>query len=184
MDTDTALAASKTCRACKTVKPVESFPIERRNRDGRRGDCRDCRNRTEARRRGPHRARINAAERARYRDRLAAQHGDTYANQTADVRTAMRQSERIWNNGPTYVTDAEADAIAAAIDAGLTVMADDWTPSVRCATTSRTRNQRSRSDTADQESSRELERAADEWLAVHDPDFDDAGYWNFTSSRT
>ena len=184
METNTAPAASKTCRACNTVKPVDSFPIERRNRDGRRGDCRDCRNRTEARRRGPHRAQINAAERARYRARLAALHGDTYADQTADVRTAMRQSERIWNAGLTYVTDAEADAIAAAIDAGLTVMADDWTPTARCATTSRTRNQRSRSDNADQESSRELERAADEWLAVHDPDFDDADYWNFTSSRT
>jgi 5-methylcytosine-specific restriction endonuclease McrA len=33
---------SKQCRKCGEVKPLERFPIDKRNRDGRGGQCRPC----------------------------------------------------------------------------------------------------------------------------------------------
>lgn len=65
---------SKTCTVCQALKPLDDYPLERRNRDGRAGMCRDCyrvkwagrskiRRKTEAER---------ARDRARERQRRAA----------------------------------------------------------------------------------------------------------------
>lgn len=41
---------AKRCRKCDEEKPLDEFPAEKRNRDGRAGSCRDCeRKRNEAR---------------------------------------------------------------------------------------------------------------------------------------
>src|SRR5262245_46327020 len=44
-DADQQRQATKACRTCKTVKPLEQFPLSQSGypaKDGRRRDCRQC----------------------------------------------------------------------------------------------------------------------------------------------
>jgi len=126
--------------------------------------------------------------RERRRQRLAAKHGELYANQTTDVQKAMRQSRRIWADGPDPErSDHIKDARAEAADAGLTVMPSGWAPHHAPSSISRTREQRfvdarkkGRIDPTGYPV-RELDEAADEFLAEYDTDYGDGTY--FTASR-
>jgi len=164
--------SQKPCRRCGVTKPLEEFPPEPRNRDGRRADCRPCRNRFEAQRRDP----AVEAEKARQRRhaRLIERRGHVYAAQPPIVRTAMRDSERMWSRGPDpQLNDAYKADVAEAIDAGLNIQGKKWTPNRKPKSPDPNR----KTAATAKRMTRENSLTADQFLAVHDPNYGDGAYF-------
>ncbi len=180
--------ATKTCIRCGAVKPLDQFPPERRNRDGRRADCRPCRNRREARRRNPVVERAKARERRRKKQ--AEQFGKQYAEQSPQGRSSMRWARRQWGDGATGIQAARNNLLVdEMVQSGLTVMSPKWQPHHQPNRTSHTEYQRNRDAAvlgyvdASIRSLRELDDAADKFLAEHDHFYGDGTYFAYGQTR-
>ena len=173
---------SKTCIRCGEVKSLDQYPPERRNRDGRRADCRPCRNSFEARRRDPVVERAKARERRR--KKMAEVHGERYASQSREGKRDMRWAHRQWRRGETGLqAGGNRLIIDEMVQSGLTVTSPKWRPHHKPARTSRTKQQRN-DDAAELGhvdasigSLGELDDAADKFLAMHDCSYGDGTYF-------
>jgi len=179
---------SKTCIRCGVAKPLDQFPPERRNRDGRRADCRPCRNSFEARRRDPVVERAKARERRR--KKMAEVHGERYASQSREGRRDMRWAHRQWRRGKTGLqAGGNRLIIDEMVQSGLTVMSAKWKPHHSPDRTSHTEYQRNRDAAvlgyvdASIRSLRELDDAADKFLAKHDHSYGDGTYFVYGQTR-
>ena len=171
------------------MKPLDQFPPERRNRDGRRADCRPCRNRCEARRRDPVVERAKARERRRRKQ--AERFGKQYAEQSPQGRSSMRWARRQWGDGATGVQAARNNLLVdEMVQSGLTMMSPKWQPHHQPNRTSRTEHQRNRDAAvlgyvdASIRSLRELDDAADVYLAMHDCSYGDGAYFVYSQPRS
>lgn len=180
--------ATKRCIRCGAVKPLDQFPPERRNRDGRRADCRPCRNWCEARRRNP------VVERAKARERRlkkqAERYGKQYVDQSPEGRASMRWARRQWGDGAIGLHVARNSLIVdEMVQSGLTVMSPKWRPHHQPDRTSHTEYQRNRDAAvlgyldASIRSLRELDDAADKFLAEHDHSYGDGTYFVYGQTR-
>ena len=181
--------ASKTCIRCGLVKPLDQFPPERRNRDGRRADCRLCRNWWEARRRNPVVERAKARERRRKKQ--AEQFGQHYVDQSPEGRASMRWARRQWGDGAANICVSKEKLIVDEMaQSGLTVMSPKWRPHHQPDRTSRTEYQRNHDAAvlgyvdASIRSLRELDDAADKFLAEHDQSYGDGTYFVYSAPRS
>jgi len=173
------------CIRCGVVKPLDQFPPERRNRDGRRADCRPCRNWCEARRRDPVVERAKARERRQQKQ--IERFGKHYLDQSPEGRASMRWARRQWGDGASAALAAGRNLIVGEmVQSGLTVMSTKWRPHHQPERISRTKHQRN-SDAARLGyvdvsicSSRELDDEADEYLAMHDPSYGDGTYFVYS----
>lgn len=87
-------ATEKPCSKCGAVKPLEDFPRDKQNRDGRRSDCLVCNLAKQHRYRSEHLDERRAAVRRHYwenRDRLLVQQRERY-QRDREKRLAYEQS--------------------------------------------------------------------------------------------
>ena len=106
----------KVCKTCKVIKPLESFSVMRRAKDGKQNECKTCQSVTKAKWKKDNAEKHNASNRASYlRNREATRakhkqwkkHNPSLVNASKAKRRATKLSAT-----PSWLTDEHHTQIA------------------------------------------------------------------------